>query len=131
MKTIVWAALMAILLSGSACFSQPGKGGMKPPTIKERLKMIDEKICQPLNLDKNQKTKVSAAFNDFFVEMDKLMDPKVFPPVMPEKSKVEPLEKIRNEKVKLAIPVSLYAKYLELELSSRPKDPCEGRPRPN
>ena len=41
------------------------------------------------------------------------------------------LEKIRNEKVKLVIPESLYAKYLELELSSRPKDPCEGRPRPN
>ena len=127
MKTKVFASMIAILLIGSACFSQPGHGP-KPPTIKERLKMISHEICKPLNLDKTQTNKVKDAFEAFFVEMDKMIDKNVFPPVLPERSKVEPFEKIRDEKVKLIIPAGLFPKYLELEKASRPKDPCEGRP---
>jgi hypothetical protein len=124
MKTIKFAIGIAILLVGSACFSQPGKGGMKPPSIEERLKMVDKEICQPLKLDKTQTGKVSAAFNDFFVELDKIATP----PARPEKSKIDALAKTRDEKVKQAIPAALYAKYLELEKATRPKGPEEGRP---
>jgi len=124
MKAIKFAIGIVILLIGSACFSQPGKGGMKPPSIEERLKMVDKEICQPLKLDKTQTGKVSAAFNDFFVGIDKIATP----PARPEKSKVDALAKIRDEKVKQAIPAALYAKYLELEKATRPKGPEEGRP---
>jgi hypothetical protein len=48
------------------------------------------------------------------------MDKSVRPLVMPEKSKVDALGKIRDEKVKEIIPSELYAKYLELELALRP-----------
>jgi hypothetical protein len=124
MKTIKFAIGIAILLIGSACFSQPGNGGMKPPSIEERLKMVDKEICQPLKLDNTQKEKVSAAFKDFFVALDKLATP----PERPEKSKVDALAKTRDEKVKLAIPAASYTKYLELEKAARPKGPEEGRP---
>jgi len=115
---------MMILLTGGACFSQPGNGGMKPPSIEERLKMVDKEICQPLKLDKSQTEKVTAAFKDFFVEMDKIATP----PARPEKSKVDALAKTRDEKVKQTIPATLYPKYLELEKATRPKGPEEGRP---
>ena len=124
MKTTKFAILIAILLIGYACFSQPGNVGIKPPSIEERLKMVDKEICQPLKLDKTQKEKVSAAFNDFFVELDKIATP----PAMPEKTKVDALSKKRDEKVKQAIPAALYPKYLELEMATRPKGPQESRP---
>ncbi|MEI6749482.1 MAG: hypothetical protein WCM93_10010 [Bacteroidota bacterium] len=124
MKTIKFAIGIAILLIGSACFSQPGNGGMKPPGIEDRLKMVDKQICQPLKLDKTQTEKVIAAFKDFFVELDKT----VTPPARPEKSKIDALAKTRDEKVKQAIPAALYPKYLELEMATLPKGPEEGRP---
>jgi hypothetical protein len=124
MKTIKFAIGIAILLIGSACFSQPGNNGMKPPSLEERLKMVDHKICQPLKLDKSQTEKVSAAFKEFFLEMDKIATP----PARPEKSKVDALAKTRDAKVKKAIPAALYPKYLELEMATRPKGPEEGRP---
>jgi hypothetical protein len=123
MKTKLLFTAIAFLLSLNNCFSQPGNGGMKPPSIEERLKMVDKEICQPLKLDKTQKEKVSEAFNDFFVAMDKIATP----PAMPEKAKIDALAKIRDEKVKKAIPESLFTKYLELEKSTRPKGPEEHR----
>ena len=85
--------------------------------------MIEERICKPLNLDKQQTEKVTAAFNEFFVEIEKLVDKSTNPPIRPEKAKVDALSKIRDEKVRQAIPQSIFPKYLELELSARPKDP--------
>lgn len=86
--------------------------------------MVDEKICQPLKLNSTQKVKVLTAFRDFFVELDKIAKP----PARPEKSKVDALSKIRDDKVKLAIPANLFQKYLELELSTRPKRPIGSNP---
>ena len=124
---IVMLALFISLFTG-VCFAQPqpdGKG-RKPPTNEELLKMVNEKICQPLKLDKNQTAKVGVAFKEFFTEMDKLIDSKSNPPRMPEKSKVDALAKIRDNKVKKEIPESLFAKYIELEKTTRP--PHEGNP---
>ncbi|WP_281239684.1 hypothetical protein [Flavobacterium praedii] len=124
---IVITSLFTVLFAGF-CFAQPqadGKG-RKPPTIEERLKMVNEKICQPLQLDKNQTAKISVVYKEFFTEMDKLIDFKSNPPRMPEKPKVEALAKIRDSKVKKVIPENVFVKYLELEKSTRP--PHEGNP---
>jgi len=122
MKSKIFAISLFFLLIGSVCLAQPGSG--KPPTIEERIKMIDEKICQPLKLNNSQKVKVLTAFHDFFVELDKSAKP----PARPEKSKVDAFAKIRDDKVKLAIPATLFPKYLELELKSRPQRPNGNNP---
>ena len=131
MRTKLFATVIMVLSAVSFCFSQPEHGGMKPPSKNERIKMVKERICQPLNLDKLQTEKVTSAFNDFFVEMDKLVDRSVKPPVRPEKSKVDSLAKIRDEKVKHIMQESKFTKYLELELAGRPKGPEDGEPHPN
>ena len=128
MRSIIVVTAFFISLFTGACFAQPqsdGKG-RKPPTVEERLKMVNEKICQPLKLDKNQTAKVSVAFKEFFTEMDKLIDFKSNPPRMPEKSKIDALAKIRDNKVKKVIHENVFDKYLELEKSTRP--PREGNP---
>lgn len=127
MKTTIFAAVLAIFLAGSILFAQPRNGGMKPPTLEDRLKMVDDKIFKLLELNNIQKEKVVSAFKDFFDEMDKLMELDAKPP-MPDKAKVEPLEKVRDEKVKQVISGTLFSKYLELEKAARPKRPDEGRP---
>ena len=128
MKSKIVILALFISLFTSVCFAQSqadGKG-RKPPTMEELLKMVNEKICQPLKLDKTQTAKVSVAFKEFFIEMDKLIDFKVNPPRMPEKSKIDALAKIRDNKVKKAIPEKLFDKYIELEKTTRP--PHEGNP---
>ncbi len=122
MKSIIVLTSIFAIFYANVCFAQPDGGpkGRKPPTMEERLKMINKKICQPLKLDKNQTAKVSSAFKDFFVEMDKLIDFTENPPRMPEKSKIDALAKIRDNKVKKAIPENLFGKYLQLEKAARP-----------
>lgn len=124
MKARIFAISLFFLLIGSVSFAQAGSENMKPPTIEERMKMVDEKICQPLKLNSTQKAKVLIAFRDFFNELDKSAKP----PARPEKSKVDALAKIRDDKVKVAIPANLFQKYLELELNSRPKRPNGSNP---
>ena len=128
MKTKIALIVLFISLFSTICLAQPqpDRKGRKPPTVEERLKMISEKICTPLKLDKNQTAKVSDSFKDFFTEMEKLIDFKANPPRMPEKSKVDALTKIRDNKVKKVIPENVFAKYIELEKSTRP--PHEGNP---
>lgn len=128
MKTKAIAIIITILLAGNACFSQPGNGNPKAPSLEERLKMVDEKICQPLKLDKTQSGKVSAAFSDFFGEMEKLMDKSVNPPAWPEKSKVDALAQKRDEKIKPILSTVQFAKYLELEMAMRPPAPHGPKP---
>jgi uncharacterized protein YfkK (UPF0435 family) len=125
MKTKMAFIVLFISSLSTICLAQPNGKEHKPPTIEERLKMVNEKICQPLKLDKNQTTKVSVIFKDFFTEMDKLIDFKTNPPRMPEKSKVDALAKIRDNKVKNVIPENVFNKYIELEKSIRP--PHEGK----
>jgi len=100
-----------------------------PPTIEERLIIVENKIIKPLSLNTVQKEKVNTAFKDFYTEMDKLMDHPSKTHSMPEESKVEALVKIRNDKVKQAIPDTLFPKYLEFEEATHPKKPVEGRGR--
>jgi len=128
MKTIKFALGIAILLIGSACFSQPGNGGMKPPSIEERLKMVDKEICQPLKLDKSKTEKVTAAFKEFFVEMDKLVDKNANPPARPDKSKIDVLAKKRDDKIKAVLSKDQFPTYQALEEASRPPMPNGQKP---
>ena len=131
MKTKVFATVIIVLSAVSFCFSQPKDGSLQPPSLKERMGMVEERICKPLNLDKQQTEKVTSAFNEFFAEMEKLVDKSTNPPARPDKSTIDALEKIRDEKVKLSIPAALFPKYLELELAGRPQGPKEGEHRSN
>ena len=130
MKTRVLATVIILFSAVSFGFSQPKDGSPQPPSLKERIGMIEERICKPLNLNKQQTEKVTAAFNEFFVEMEKLVDKSTNPPTRPDKAKVDALGKIRDEKVKLLIPAALFPKYLELEMAGRPKGPKEEERQP-
>lgn len=115
MKTKIALIVLFISLFSSICYAQQNGKEHKPPTIEERLKMVNEKICQPLKLDNNQSEKVNDAYKDFFTEMDKLINFKANPPRLPKKSKVHALIKIRDNEVKEIIPENLFDKYIELE----------------
>ena len=94
------------------------------PSIDERLKTVDEKICKPLSLSATQIETVTKAFKKFYTEMNKLPKPQANSQAPPDKSKVEPLEKARDEKIKKAISADQYKKYQELEKSLRPVKPA-------
>ncbi len=123
MKTRVFTSIIILFVGINFGFSQPKDGSQQPPSQKERIGMVEERICKPLNLNKQQTEKVTSAFNEFFAEIEKLVDKSANPPIRPEKAKVDALGKIRDEKVRQAIPQSIFPKYLELELSARPKGP--------
>ena len=131
MKTRVFATMIILLPAVSFGFSQPKDGLPQPPSLEERIGMVKERNCKPLKLDKQQTEKVTSAFNEFFAEMEKLVGKSTNPPVRPEKSKIDALAKIRDEKVKLTIPAALFSKYLELELVSRPQGSENGGHGPN
>lgn len=91
-----------------------------PPSIDERLITIDEKICSPLSLSAIQKETVSKAFRDFYTEMDKLVNTRANAQIPPDKSKVDPLEKARDAKIKQVLSDEQFKKYIELEKAARP-----------
>ncbi|MFZ4707550.1 MAG: hypothetical protein ACOYMF_16240, partial [Bacteroidales bacterium] len=91
-----------------------------PPTIEEKLKAVDEKISKPLSLSTIQKETVNKAFCEFYTEMDKLKKTQADAQARPDKSKVEPLKKARDAKIKKVISDEQYKKYLELEKAARP-----------
>jgi hypothetical protein len=91
-----------------------------PPSIDERILIIDEKICKPLSLSPAQKETVDKAFRDFYTEMDKLVKTEAATKTPPDKSKVEPLEKTRDTKIKQVLSGDQFKKYLELEKAARP-----------
>jgi len=94
-----------------------------PPSIDERIKTVDEKICKPLSLSSAQKETVDKAFREFFTEIDKLPKSQSNPQSPPDKSKVEPLEKTRDAKIKQVLSADQFKKYQELEKAARPNKP--------
>lgn len=103
------------------------KGITGPQTTENRLKNVEEKIIKPLVLNASQKETVNKAFKDFYTEMEKLTKGQANAQARPDKAKVEPLEKTRDEKIKKVLTADQYKKYLELEKSSRPAKPKEGK----
>jgi hypothetical protein len=100
-----------------------GQAGNKPPSLEERMKLVDEKIIKPLSLNSSQTETVNSAFKEFFTGMDKVRQSQESNPAPPDKSKIEPLEKSRDEKIKQVLTKEQFVKYKELEKSSRPPKP--------
>ena len=85
--------------------------------------MVDEKIIKPLSLNSSQSETVNSAFREFFTGMDKVRQSQEPDPTHPEKSKIKPLEKSRDEKIKQILTKEQFIKYQELEKSARPPKP--------
>lgn len=94
-----------------------------PPSIDERIKIVDEKICKPLSISASQKETIDKAFREFYTEMDKLPKSQANLQTPPDKSKVEPLEKARDAKIKQVLSADKFKKYQELEKAARPNKP--------
>jgi hypothetical protein len=104
----------------------PGKKAQadnKPPSLDERMILVDEKIIKPLSLDSSQSETVNSAFKEFFTGMDKLRQSGENNPAPLDKSKIEPFEKSRDEKIKQVLTNEQFVKYLEFEKSARPPRP--------
>jgi hypothetical protein len=107
----------------------PGKDnvdGHKLPSSEERMKMIDEKIIKPLSLNSSQSETVKGAFREFFDGMDKMRQQQENTPAPADKSKIEPLVKARDEKIKKVLGKEQFVKFQDLEREARPPRP----PRP-
>lgn len=104
-------AFLSILITVTAS-SQPKM------SINERLKMIDQEICNPLSLDNERSEKVKSYFKEFFIEVDKLSANGN----RPERKKVEILAQNRDKKIKQLLTEEEYKKYLKLEPETRPKE---------
>jgi hypothetical protein len=91
-----------------------------PPSLNERIRIIDEKICTPLKLTNVQKETVEKAFTDFYNETDALAKTAPQPGVPVDKAKIEPLKKSRDEKIRKVLSSDQFREYLELEKTIRP-----------
>jgi hypothetical protein len=132
---IFFALMLLFLLQGMA-FCQdskkPGQPQGKPPASnEERMKAIQEKVFKPLALSSTQNETVTKAYKDFFTGMESLRKLQTNTQVPLEKSKVEPLEKARDEKIRQVLSKEQFAKYQELEKASRPPKPAGTEPRKN
>lgn len=106
----------------------------QPPSAAERLKHVSEKISKEITLTPAQKTKVEAAYKDFFADIEKLRSkngkPDMPPPPPPppgSKEEMDKLTKARDAKIKAALTDAQYKKYTDVEKSLRPPRP-EGGP---
>ncbi|PLX08821.1 MAG: hypothetical protein C0596_05865 [Marinilabiliales bacterium] len=125
--------LSGIILSVNA-YSQKHQtpGPMPHKSVKERMEMIDKKICQKLEITDDQETAIKDAFYQFYKSMDELMpkpDDK-HPAGPPPKDKIEDLKKIRDNKIKEVLAPKTYIKYLKLERKTRPQQPQNAPPPP-
>ena len=112
----------------------PGPGedrGVAPPSNEEKLKIIQEKVFKPLTLNATQTEAVTRAWKEFFSGLDNLMKAQGNPREQMDRSKIEPLEKARDEKVRQAVSPAQFAKYRELEKASRPPRPDGPAPNQN
>jgi hypothetical protein len=100
--------------------SQDNKGSSTHKPNEDRMNTIREKVITPLALNATQNDVVTKAYQDFFTAMEAVKKTQADPRAPVEKSKVEPLEKTRNDKISKALTKDQYSKYLELEKASRP-----------
>jgi hypothetical protein len=100
-----------------------GKEGKIPPSSEERLKNVDEKIIKPLGLNADQSAVIISAYKDFFTEMEKLRSGNETKQGPPDRSKVEPLERARDEKISKVLTEAQLSRYRELEKLARPPKP--------
>ena len=110
---------------------QPG-APRKPPSPEERVKRVSEKMEKELKLTAAQKSKLAAAYKDFFIEIEnqraKEGKPATPPPPPPVNKEVaDKLSKVRDEKIKSVLSAEQFKKYTEIEKTMRPPIP-PGKP---
>ena len=128
---ILFTNLMLVCVCITAQPPQPGAPG-KPPSSEEREKGVSEKMEKELKLTAAQKSKLAAAYKDFFVEIEKQRakegKPATPPPPPPVNKEVaDKLSKVRDGKIKSALSADQFKKYTEIEKTMRPHMP-PGKP---
>ena len=131
-----------IILLGNVCLlfvfakAQPPMPG-KPHNAEEGVKQVTEKMEKDLKLSSSQKEKVTAAYKDFFSEMEKQSSkdskqPPMPPPPPVRKEVADKLSGERDAKIKAVLSADQYQKYIALEKTMRPpmpgKNPGEHKP---
>ena len=96
------------------------QGKPSPPSDEERLKTLQEKVIKPLALNPTQNEAVNNTYKEFYQGMESLRKIQSNSQVQLDKSKVEPLEKARDEKIRQVLSKEQFVKYQELEKASRP-----------
>jgi len=94
-----------------------------PPTTEERLKTLQEKVIRPLALNTTQAEVITKAWNEFFLTVERLKKSQAGQSGPLERSKIEPLEKTRDEKISRVLSAVQYSKYQELEKATKPSKP--------
>lgn len=110
----------------------------KPPSKAERLKHVTEKINKEITLTAAQKSKLEAAYSEFFDGMEKLRakegKPAAPPPPPPpvNREAAEKLTAARDAKIKTVLSETQFRKYAAMEKSLRPQAPGnrDGKPMP-
>ena len=105
------------------------QGKHNPPSAEERMKTIQEKVIKPLALNSTQNDVVTKAFTEFYAGMENLKKTVSDSKGPLDKSKVEPLEKARDEKIMKVLSSAQFSKYQELEKASRPARPAGNEPK--
>lgn len=128
MKQVFFLAIASVFLGTMVC-AQEDRKPHKRPSAEERLKRVNEKLKQELQLSVKQEQAVANAYKLFFSEVDKLRPAQVPPPPPPpDKEKVEPLTKKRDAAIKAALTQAQYQKYVEVEKTLRPPKPGGSKP---
>ena len=110
----------------------PGNQGKPSPTPnEEKMKTIQEKVIKPLGLNATQYEAATKAYTDFFTSVESLKKSQANTQAPLDKTKVEPLEKSRDEKIRQYLSKEQFAKYQELEKVSRPSKPGGGEQKKN
>ncbi len=129
-KFILFSVMSMVVLCAMAQPQQPPK----PPGTEEKLKHVSEKISKEITLTVAQKTKIEAAYKDFFIEMDKLRakngkaetpPPPPPPPPPGSKEEVDKLSQARDAKIRSVLSEAQYKKYTEIEKTLHPPRPGE------
>jgi hypothetical protein len=107
------------------------QGRSDPPSTEERLKSLQEKVIKPLALNSTQNDAVTKAYTEFYAGMENLKKNRSDSQGPLDKSKVEPLEKARDEKIRKVLSSTQFSKYQELEKASRPPRPAGNETKKN
>ncbi len=96
-----------------------------PPSSEEKLKEVETKILIPLSLNSTQTDQITKAYTDFFQGVENLKRSQPQGKGRLDKAAIEPLQKVRDEKIRTILPAGKFAKYRELEKLARPPKPAE------
>ena len=89
-------------------------GNSTPPSNEQRLKTLQEKVIEPLGLSSTQKEAVSKAYSEFFTSVESLKKSQANSQTHPDKTKIEPLKKERDEKIRQILSKEQYLSLIHI-----------------